>query len=126
MTRPRRGSDDLPIVIKEAGKAVERDLKPTLNLLGRIFLGGAPPSKSEAVHDEPERAPPSAARLPPSRQIVISQVKRADEKKYITTHIIEAEIIEESGIPRICPTCGGAGRLGRAGHEVPCPSCTRV
>jgi hypothetical protein len=117
------GTKDLPIVIKEAGKAVEQDIKPTLNLLGKLFFNGWPPQqKPEPVKHESET---SSARLPPAQQIVITQVGRASEGRAEAseTPIIEAEIIEENGIPRICPTCGGAGRLGRRGFEVPCPSC---
>jgi hypothetical protein len=118
MTRRR----DVPILIKEAGKAYEKDLKPTVNFLGRIFLGGAWPSqKPEPVKREPEKSS-TAARLPPSQQIVIRQVGKENPVPK-AARIIDAEIIEEQDFPPICPTCGGAGRLGRAGYEVPCPSC---
>src|SRR5271169_3189189 len=100
MTR-RRNSDDLPIVIKEAGKAVDRDIKPTLDLLGRFFLGGAMPRRPEPEPVTYEPAKPSPVRLPSSQQIVVSASRGRDDDP----HIIDAEIIEEeSGIPQICPT----------------------
>ncbi len=120
MSRKPERKGDVPIVIKEAGKAYERDLKPAVNLLGKIFLGSAwPPSpKPEPTRREPER--PAAVRLPPAQQIVIAQVDPASAG---SGRIVDAEIIEEEEFSRICPTCDGAGRLGRAGYEVPCPSC---
>jgi hypothetical protein len=126
MSRKPERRGDVPILIKEAGKAYEKDLKPTVNLLGKIFLGSAWPSepKSEPVKHEPVN--PRAVRLPSAQQIVIAQVDHTNREQPRSARpevIIDAEIIEDEEIPRICPTCGGAGRLGRAGYEVSCPSC---
>src|SRR5271166_5523427 len=128
MTQRRSRSDkDLPIVINEAEKTWQRDIKPTVHVLSDLagILFGPRPAvrKTPPAEREPQRS--TSVRLPPSQQIVITQVGRANEGRVSASEppIIEAEIIEENGIPRICPTCGGAGRLGRRGFEVPCPSC---
>jgi len=129
------GNRDLPIVIKEAEKAYERDLKPAVHLItgiADILFGPGPVKPAPTPPAERERPRPTSVRLPPApaNQIVITEIKQKPDREAQSRarapsepHIIEAEIIEESGFPRICPTCGGAGRLGRAGHEVPCPSC---
>jgi hypothetical protein len=117
-----RRPGDVPFVIKEAGKAVDKDVKPVINLLGRILLGGALPKQPKPPSVPAPETKPNAARLPPSESIVVVQV-RPGAPSPSQEVILDAEFIEEEDFPRICPTCGGAGRLGRVGHEVPCPSC---
>jgi hypothetical protein len=129
MTR-RRSSGDVPIVIKEAEKAYERDLKPAVNLIADFadILFGTRPGVPKPAAAQREAQRPIPVRLPPANRIVITEIKGNNGTRP-RTHgssgppIIDAEIIEDEEIPRICPTCGGAGRLGRRGFEVPCPSC---
>ena len=135
---------EVPFIIQQAGKAVEEDIRPTLHLLGKIFFNAWP----EKPAPRPTARSSKPLRLPPYQQIIVVQKsghKAAGNSPYVHPDetILDAEIIEDSeishrasgaspseaGSTRIenswsCPTCGGNGKLGRPGHEVPCPSCT--
>jgi len=112
-----------PKFIKQAEKMtsqVKGDVKGVADLLGRFFLHTPRGSTSApaATWTKPVRSEASGA---PSASIV---VKPAGAIRHDSgEEVIEAEFVDDQEISRICPTCGGAGRLGRAGHEVPCPSC---
>lgn len=144
MTR-RQKQGEVPFVIKEAGKAVERDVKPTINLLGKLLFENWPrpaaplppqprpdekpgPVRLPASHGREASGPGPAERMRYGHQIVIRQVDGpqrpgVNHNSPPAEPILDAEIIEEDEISPICETCGGAGRLGRTGHEVPCPAC---
>jgi hypothetical protein len=137
MTRRAGKEGEVPFVIKEAGKAVERDVKPTINLLGKLLFENwprpeppPPPPAPRAQNGPAIPSKPKAVRLPASQGLVIRQVREPGHGPPPSADppvILDAEIIEERpGAPNnspICETCGGAGRLGRPGHEVPCPVC---
>ncbi len=118
---------EVPLIIKQAGKAVDEDIRPTLHLLGKIFFDSWPekPVPRSAAHGRS----PKPLRLPPNQQQIIVVQKPAHKATASGPRvppkdvIIDAEIVEDSEISRGCPTCGGSGRLGRTGHEVSCPSC---
>jgi hypothetical protein len=107
----------VPRVIQEAGKAVERDIKPALRLMGRIFFNTWLGDQSY-VHVPPGAAPPPARRAPrpkASPPSTAAGVHTTDPGP--RPMVIDAELIED------CLTCGGSKKVGRPGHQVPCPSC---
>jgi hypothetical protein len=119
---------EVPFIIKQASKAVDEDLRPTLHLLGKIFFDSWPakPAPREATTSRASKP----LRLPPNQQIIVVQKpahKAAGNGSYVRPgeNVIDAEVIDDSEISRGCPTCGGNGKLGRSGHEVPCPSCSK-
>ena len=115
MTSPADKAPKVPRVIQEAGRAVERDIKPALRLMGRIFfntwLGDqsyvkVPPGAEQPRIKVRQQKPRAQAPRPP-----------APSDSSPGPVVIDAELIEE------CLTCGGSKKVGRLGHEVPCPSC---
>ena len=122
---PKRKDGELPRIIKQAGKAVDDDLKPTIHVLGRLLFG-AWPAKPPPPPTQ-ERGVPRARRLPPLRVNVESRevartnpAPKREPPLPPLSDVADAEIVE---ISTNCPTCGGSGMLGRPGYEVRCPFC---
>jgi hypothetical protein len=103
----------VPRVVEEASKAVARDIKPALRLMGRIFVNSWLGDQSFVldVVKEAQKRDQGRDRARPA------PVHAAPDPKEV---IIDAEIVSED---KNCPTCGGSRRVGRPGHEVTCPSC---
>lgn len=126
---------EIPFVIKQAGKAWQDDIDPTLHALGQILFEDAWPAPSPKPgpqpRAEPETKKPKPLRLGAGYQItVVSEDGRERDarkraRRAAEASIPDAEIIEESTIPQICSTCGGTGKLGQVGHEIACPVCRR-
>lgn len=120
----RRKPGEVPLIIQQLGKAKDDDLKPTMHFLGQLLFSSWPKPESAP----PERAPPRP-RLPAHRNgaargMTITAIGQArPPTPSAKPAIVDAEIVEEDNFSAICPTCGGAGILGRPGHEVPCPTC---
>jgi hypothetical protein len=113
-----------PLLIKQAGKAVEEDWKPTLQAIGDFLFGGGPSKKpAPAKPPSADRTMEAARKLEEKRPaIVVRPVQgRAPLRKEA---VLDAEIVEEVRNSVFCETCGGDGTLGKPGHEIPCPVCS--
>jgi hypothetical protein len=141
---PKKG--EVPFVIKQAGKALDDDIKPTLHVLGQILFSSwpEPPRPRRSTPPAEAQKPKTSSkplRLGAGHQIVVvsedGHERDARRRPRATSTaaaarakaaIPDAEIIEEAAegatISSICSTCGGAGKLGMLGHEVPCPVCS--
>jgi len=111
----------VPRVIKDAGEAVARDIKPALRLMGRIFVNTWLGDQS-FVADVARNLPRDKKRSRASESTAHARAGNGSAGARgagPAVEIIDAEIIEEKN----CPTCGNTRRVGRPGHEVPCPSC---
>ena len=128
MTR-RRNPNEVPRIIKQASKAVDDDVKPTLHLLGKIFFN-AWPNPHPPAQESPKRAErvalPRASATP--QRIIVRNVgetrPRSASRAPAPPPILDAEIVDDDENFAICLTCDGNGKLGRQGHEIPCPVCS--
>jgi hypothetical protein len=124
----------LPEVIKEAQKAIDRDIRPTLDLVSKIIFGVPLPATKRAPEPSKRASPiprtlaqkntSSKKRGPAASMPVV----RVTSSSVPMGGVADAEIVDEEGpssddSARGCPTCGGSGKLGRAGHEIRCPAC---
>jgi hypothetical protein len=121
----------VPHVVQEASKAVERDIKPALKLMGKLFLNtwlgdqsfiqGAARAVDTAAPELPEK---TSKRVKPQATVHVSKARSArpapppSPSPSTSPMIIDAVFVDED-----CLTCGGAGKVGRVGHEVRCPAC---
>lgn len=126
----------VPLVIQDASRAVEEDLRPTISLVGEMLFGDF---WSKHGFVAPRNAPP-----PVAAQAPLPTVRPQESWMHpAPTHVVDAEIVGEEcqtcGGDRVvgakgfevpcpicsgCKTCRGRGKVGRAGHEVTCPACS--
>jgi len=118
----------VPHVVKEAVKAVERDIKPAAKLMAEIFLNTWLGDAS-ILHGEAEAAKAGLPKIPKKASQARATPTSAPKKSEAI--IIDAVLIDDDRTSRTsatlpnrdCLTCGNARKLGRVGHEIPCPSC---
>ena len=139
----------VPFIIKQASKAFDADVSPTVRLLGQIFLSTylsegepaqqEPPSRERQVGKRSALKPaavrngPAAVRNGPDGSgraaIQIREVKGPYDPHPrpvpVPKPVILDAVIVDEVIATDCLTCGGSQRVGRRGHEVSCPSCCR-
>lgn len=106
----------VPQVLKDLSEATKRDLGPAVRLMSRIFVGTLLGGEQSFVR-EIVGATAQAVASPPAPRKARASARTASATSG-SAIVIDAEIVEES-----CPTCGGSRKVGRAGHEVPCPAC---
>lgn len=94
-----RKRPDVPQVIQDAERDLKRDVPGALSLVGNILFGDFFAKHGFVDKAQEQHIPPPAA-----------------------PQVIDVEPVIESPV---CPTCRGAGSLGRKGHEVPCPACVK-
>src|SRR5208337_1151225 len=111
---------EIPFVIKQAGRALDDDVKPTLHVLGRILFDEVwPEPRKPKPRAEPENKNPKPLRLGAGHQIVVlgedghERDARKRVRRAALAKIPDAEIVEESTNSAICSTCGGTGKLGQ-------------
>jgi hypothetical protein len=120
---------DVPFVIQKSGEEWRGTIKPTLHVLGEMLFDSWPaaPKLTSKQPKWEESKSSKPLRLGAGYQITIVDENgherdvRARKRKVRGSAIPDAEIVEEIKDP--CSTCGGSGRLGQVGHEVPCPVC---
>lgn len=111
----------VPHVVQQAVKAVERDIKPAAKLMAEIFLNTWLGDAS-ILHGEAEAAKAGLPRISKTSSGRASAPRAATKvaSKKSDAIVIDAVILDED-----CATCGNTRRVGLAGHEVSCPSCSR-
>lgn len=119
----------VPHVVQEASKAVERDLKPALKLMSKLFLNTWLGNQSfiQSAARAVDTAAPELPEKTSKRKETIATVRVSKPRARAVPPpspspstapmVIDAEFVED------CRTCGGSGQVGRSGYEVRCPSC---
>lgn len=133
----------VPFIIREAAKAIDKDVTPTVRLMGRLFLKSFLEEHERAAEGQQRPSPAPALRGPTrepiSARAVGIQIREVRDPRNppVTSAVavskpavIDAEIVPDVGAPQAhrvveCLTCGGTKRVGRRGHQVQCPSCCK-
>ena len=126
----KAGKGEVPFVVKKLGEAYDGDLKPTAQVLADLLFGAwpAPPSRRQSPPPPKAEREPKPLRLGAGYEIAVvdengsERDARARKRKVRGPAIPDAEIVEETKTP--CSTCGGNGKLGQPGYEIPCPRCS--